>query len=67
VDGTLSSGVTLTSTMGDVGAGVFLELLARDAPVVEYERPLVEARARRAPAARTAAAWPVPARRCTCT
>jgi DNA-binding PucR family transcriptional regulator len=37
--------------MSDMGAGVFLELLARDAPVIEYERPLVEARARRAPAA----------------
>lgn len=37
--------------MADVGAAVFLELLARDAAVVEYERPLVEARARRAPAA----------------
>ena len=34
-----------------MGAGVFLELLARDAAVIEYERPLVEARARRAPAA----------------
>ncbi|MFL6130553.1 MAG: helix-turn-helix domain-containing protein [Mycobacteriales bacterium] len=34
-----------------MGAAVFLELLARDAAVVEYERPLVEARARRAPAA----------------
>jgi len=34
--------------MGDVSAGVFLELLAREAAVVEYERPLVEARARRA-------------------
>ena len=33
-----------------MGAAVFLELLARDAAVVEYERPLVEARARRAPA-----------------
>lgn len=37
--------------MTGVGAAVFLELLARDAAVVEYERPLVEARARRAPAA----------------
>jgi DNA-binding PucR family transcriptional regulator len=36
--------------MADMGAAVFLELLARDAAVVEYERPLVEARARRAPA-----------------
>lgn len=33
-----------------MGAAVFLELLARDAAAVEYERPLVEARARRAPA-----------------
>jgi sugar diacid utilization regulator len=46
VDGALTAGVR----MGDVSAGVFLELLARDAAVVEYERPLVEARARRAPA-----------------
>jgi sugar diacid utilization regulator len=37
--------------MADMGAAVFLELLARDAAVVEYERPLVEARARRAAAA----------------
>ena len=37
--------------MSGVGAAVFLELLARDAAVIEYERPLVEARARRAPAA----------------
>jgi DNA-binding PucR family transcriptional regulator len=36
--------------MAPMGAAVFLELLARDAAVVEYERPLVEARARRAPA-----------------
>ena len=36
--------------MSDMGAAVFLELLARDAAAVEYERPLVVARARRAPA-----------------
>jgi DNA-binding PucR family transcriptional regulator len=36
--------------MSLMGAGVFLELLARDAAVVEYERPVLEARARRAPA-----------------
>jgi len=33
-----------------MGAAEYLELLAREAAVVEYERPLVEARARRAPA-----------------
>ena len=38
------------TTMVDVTSQVFLELLARDAPVVEYERPLIEARARREPA-----------------
>jgi sugar diacid utilization regulator len=35
---------------GVVSAAVYLELLAREAPVVEYERPLVEARARGAAA-----------------
>ncbi len=37
------------TTMHDVTGRVFLELLARDAPVVEYERPLLEARASREP------------------
>jgi DNA-binding PucR family transcriptional regulator len=36
--------------MAAMGAAVFVELLARDAAVVEYERPLVEARARQATA-----------------
>jgi sugar diacid utilization regulator len=36
--------------MVDVTSQVFLELLARDAPAVEYERPLIEARAGREPA-----------------
>jgi sugar diacid utilization regulator len=49
VDGTLTAGAT-ADTMSDVGAGVFLELLAHDAAAVEYERPILEARARRAPA-----------------
>lgn len=50
MDGTLTTGAA-ADTMGDVGAGVFLELLARDAAAVEFERPVLEARARRAPAA----------------
>jgi hypothetical protein len=35
--------------MVDVTSQVFLELLARDAPAVEYERPLIEARASHEP------------------
>lgn len=50
MDGTVTADVA-ADTMSDVGAGVFLELLARDAAAVEFERPVLEARARRAPAA----------------
>jgi sugar diacid utilization regulator len=37
---------SLVARMVDVTSQVYLELLARDAPAVEYERPLIEARAR---------------------
>ena len=40
VDGTADG-----TKMADMGAAVFLELLAREAAAVEFERPLVEARA----------------------